>query len=242
MRTRNFLTTERPLETTLAKPRLEPARCFRRLPLLRETRPREDRNKAGHFDGASHGFRLRSHRANADRRGFRLRSPRDRDHCVVPGRGALRRLMARPSRRHARGTICARRTERRPRTGRKERDLSIESVHQDINRAGFRGAAAPKHRIGAFRRHATQVRGDPDVGAEARRGQREPEAFAAALSSLTRCGVTSVDIGKPCAFSKSRSAAAVSAPGAADLDRISQFDESDLRCSDQPQRISRQSE
>src|ERR1700677_3322001 len=100
------------------------------------------------------------------------------------------------------------------RTGRKKRDLSIESVHQDIDRAGFRRAAPAQHRVGAFRRYATQVRGDPDVGAEARRVQREPEAFAAALSSLTRCGVTSADMGKPCAFSKSRSAAAVSAPGA----------------------------
>src|SRR5271156_589970 len=99
-------------------------------------------------------------------------------------------------------------------TGRKERDLSIESVHQNINRAGFRSAAPAKHRIGALRRHATQVCGDPDVGAKARRAQREPEAFAAALSSLTRCGVTSVDMGKPCTLSKSRSAATVSAPAA----------------------------
>ena len=101
---------------------------------------------------------------------------------------------------------------RRPR--RKERNASVESVQQDINGAGFRRAAPPKHRVGAFRHYPTQVRGDPDVGAKARRAQREPEAFAAALSSLTRCGVTSVDIGKPRVFSKSCSAAAVSEPRA----------------------------
>ncbi len=49
--------------------------------------------------------------------------------------------------------------------GRKNSDSSIESSHQDINRAGLRGAAPPKHRVGAFHRHATQVGGDPDVGA-----------------------------------------------------------------------------
>jgi hypothetical protein len=51
------------------------------------------------------------------------------------------------------------------RAGRKNSDSSIESIHQDVNRAGLRGAAPPKHRVGAFHRHATQIGGDPDVGA-----------------------------------------------------------------------------
>ena len=51
------------------------------------------------------------------------------------------------------------------RAGRKNSDSSIESIHQDANRAGLRGAAPPKNRVGAFHRHATQIGGDPDVRA-----------------------------------------------------------------------------
>jgi hypothetical protein len=51
------------------------------------------------------------------------------------------------------------------RAGRKNSDSSIESIHQDVNRAGLRGAAPPEHRVGAFHRDATQIGGDPDVGA-----------------------------------------------------------------------------
>ena len=50
------------------------------------------------------------------------------------------------------------------RAGRKNRGASIKSIHQDINRAGFGGAATPKHRVRALRYHATQVGGDPNVG------------------------------------------------------------------------------
>jgi hypothetical protein len=49
------------------------------------------------------------------------------------------------------------------RAGRKNSDSSIESIHQDVNRAGLRGAAPPKHRVGAFHRNATQIGCDPDV-------------------------------------------------------------------------------
>ena len=51
------------------------------------------------------------------------------------------------------------------RAGRKNSDLSIELIHHDVNRAGLRGAAPPKHGVSAFRRHPTQIGGDPDVRA-----------------------------------------------------------------------------
>jgi hypothetical protein len=48
---------------------------------------------------------------------------------------------------------------------RKKRRTPIQSIHHDINRAGFRSAASPKHRVGAFRGNAAQIGGDPDIRA-----------------------------------------------------------------------------
>ena len=93
-----------------------------------------------------------------------------------------------------------------------ERRATVEPIDLDPDRARFRRAAPAQYRRRPFDRDAAQIGGDPYVRAQSHQLQR-PATVAAAVSALSRRGVTSFDGGRPWARSKSRSAVLVAALG-----------------------------
>ena len=92
----------------------------------------------------------------------------------------------------------------------KKRPMTVQPIHDHIDGAGLGGAAPAQHGVHALRGDSPEVGGDPDVSAKSQCRQRAAELLAATVSNFTRWGVISVEIGRPCDFSNSRIAAAVS--------------------------------
>ena len=125
----------------------------------------EDRNEAGHFDGGHPCSGWNHVEPMSTVAAFDLDQPEIGIVSQFAGEARFgnRRLdpvgfmSTQPS------ALAVKRVVRR--AGRKNSDSSIESIHQDVNRAGLRGAAPPEHRVGAFHRNAAQIGCDPDVRA-----------------------------------------------------------------------------